>query len=128
MGFLTRDRTDAAPPAAPETRRVVEDTVEFSNYLERDARTRTDPTYADYLEKRSRSLREYRAGLVRDLPLFTAAYAKDQPIESSAPPPYAGAKIGDVIAKIGPPPPPKTQHVTLVTDLGVMGQLIDTLI
>lgn len=126
-GVVARCGEPQSPPPPPPPR-LVEDSATFSNELERDNRRDTAPTYADYIEERNRRLRQFRADLARDLPLFGAP----QPIEpracahTAARPTYSGATLGDVLAKIGPAPaPPK---VAIITDLSVMGSLIDQLI
>jgi len=113
-------------PIEPQPRRV-EDTTTFSNQLERDNRRDTTPTYADYIHERNRRLRQFRTDLARDLPLFSVP--TPNPVIEAAPaasPSYSGAPIGDILAKIGPTPAPA--KILLVTDLRVMGNLIDALI
>ncbi len=112
------------PPPPPV--RAVEDTATFSNELARQNRRDTAPTYADYLEERNRKLRQFRTDLARDLPLFSAPEPQGAQILPQCRPAYSGARIGDVVAKIGPAPAPAKTLV--VTDLSVMGDLIDTLV
>lgn len=124
-GVVARCGEPCPLPTEPQPRRV-EDTTTFSNQLERDNRRDTAPTYADYIHERNRRLRQFRTDLARDLPLFSAP----EPIVVSVPqaptPSYSGARVGDVLAKIGPAPAPV--KILLVTDLRVMGNLIDALI